>query len=42
MSEMWLTRDKDDDLYLFIGTEKPKKEGEQWLDKCPECRRKSE
>ena len=25
MSEMWLTRDKDNDLYLFIGTEKPKK-----------------
>lgn len=25
MAEMWLTRDKDNDLFLFIGTEKPKK-----------------
>ena len=31
MKEMWLARDKDNDLYLFIGDEKTKKEGEQWL-----------
>ena len=36
MGEMWLARDKDNDLYLFIGTEKPKKEGEQWLCFCSE------
>lgn len=36
MSEMWLTRDKDNDLYLFIGTEKPKKAGEQWFWVCSE------
>ena len=36
MSEMWLARDKDNDLYLFIGIEKPKKEGEQWFWVCSE------
>ena len=36
MARMWLARDKNNDLYLFIGIEKPKKEGEQWIWICSE------
>ena len=31
MKEMWLTRDKNNELFLFIGPELPEKEEEQWL-----------
>ena len=31
MKEMWLTRDENNELFLFIGPELPEKEEDQWL-----------
>ena len=37
MEEMWLARDKDNELFLFIG-EKPYKSGEIWYCHNPNAR----
>ena len=37
MEEMWLARDKNGLLWMYIGDSKPEKKGEQWCsgkDKC--------
>ena len=31
MEEMWLARDKNNELFLFVGPELPEKEEDQWL-----------
>ena len=28
---MWLARDENNELFLFVGTELPEKEDDQWL-----------
>ena len=37
MEEMWIARDKNGLLWMYIGDSKPEKKGEQWVagkDKC--------
>ena len=31
MKEMWLTRDENNELFLFVGSKLPEKEDDQWV-----------